>query len=71
MEIIRIQLKDTCYYDDDFEYKPFYVIKDKHFEKQYDKLLDLCNDYENFQDIEDFIEENFTKIEIEERFIEV
>ena len=71
MEIVRIQIKDSCYYDDNFEYKPFYVIKDKNFEKQYEKLLDLCNNYENFQDVEDFINEHFTKLEIEERVIKI
>lgn len=71
MEIVRIQLKDTSYYDDDFQYDAFYVIKDKNFESNYNALVKLCGDYENFQDVEDFIYENFTTIKIEELEIEV
>ena len=71
MEIIRIQLKDVCNYEDDFVYEAFYVIKDKNFEENYKKLVEICSYYDNFQDVVDFLEENFTKIEIEERFIEV
>lgn len=32
--IVLVQLKDICYYDDDFEYEPFLVKADtKDFEK--------------------------------------
>ena len=41
-EIIRIQLKDMCYYDDDFEYSAVYVVKDENFESKYEELVKIC-----------------------------
>lgn len=70
-EYIVIQLKDICYYDDDFVYEPFIVKKDKDFESKYKKLEKLCKNYECFYEIEDFINNNFEKIEFEKRIVEV
>ena len=70
-EYIVIQLKDMCYYDDDFEYAPFFVKKDKDFESKYKKLEKLCKNYECFDEIEEFINNNFKKIEFETREIYV
>lgn len=71
MEYILIQLKDICYYDDDFEYEPFLVKKDEKFEEKYKKLVNVCNNYEAFDEVEDFIHENFKTIEFEKRIIEI
>ncbi len=68
---VVIQLKDTCNYDDDFEYKPFIVEKDDSFEETFEKLVEVCKNYEDFQEVEDFINTNFTKLDIEERVIRV
>lgn len=68
---VKIQLKDICYYDDDFEYEPFIVAKDENFEEKYNKLVEVCKNYEDFQEVEDFINENFQKINFETRYIEV
>lgn len=68
---IIIKLQDTCYYGDDFEYQPFIVKKDKDFEEKYNKLVEVCGNYENFDEVEDFINKNFEKIGFEMRYIEV
>lgn len=70
-EYIRIQLKDCCYYDDDFEYEPFIVEKDENFEEKYNELVKVCENYESFDEVEDFINKNFEKIGFETRYIEV
>lgn len=72
-DYIRIQLKDMCYYDDDFEYEPFIVKKDKDFEKKFKKLERLCKHYDSFDEVENFIDNNFEKLELdfEERIIYV
>lgn len=70
--IVLIQLKDICYYDDDFEYEPFLVKADtKDFEKKYKGLVKICQNYDDFQEVEDYIAENFEKIDYEKRVIEV
>ena len=68
---VRIQLKDMCYYGDDFEYEPFIVEKDKDFEEKYNKLVKVCENYESFDEVVDFINTNFEKIGFETRYIEV
>lgn len=70
-KLVLIQLKDICYYGDDFEYEPFLVVKDENFSKKYQKLKRICQSYESFDEVEDFITENFEKIEFEKRIIEV
>lgn len=70
-EYVRIQLKDICYYDYDFEYEPFIVEKDENFEEKYNELVKVCKNYESFDEVEDFINKNFEKIGFETRYIEV
>lgn len=70
-EYVIIQLKDICYYDDDFEYEPFIVEKDENFEEKYKELVKLCKNYNDFQEVEDFIYDNFKIINFEKRIIEV
>lgn len=70
-EYVIIQLKDICYYDDDFEYEPFIVEKDENFEEKYKELIKLCKNYNDFQEVEDFIYDNFKIINFEKRIIEV
>lgn len=43
----------------------------KILKKKYKKLLKICKNYDDFQEIEDFIEENFEKIDFEKRTIEI
>lgn len=68
---VIIQLKDICNYGDSFEYEPFIVIKDKNFEEKYNKFVKICKYYEDFQEVEDFINNNFEKIGFEKRYVEV
>ncbi|MCI6457267.1 MAG: hypothetical protein MSA56_06155 [Clostridium sp.] len=70
-EYVVIQLKDTEYYDDDFQYEPFIVEKDEDFEEKFKKLMVVCHNYESFDEVEDFITENFTKLDFEKRVIGV
>lgn len=42
-----------------------YVIKDENFEKKLNELQELCYNYDNFQEIEDFIVDNFKEIKVE------
>ena len=70
-DYVIIQLKDICYYDDDFEYEPFIVEKDENFEEKYKKLIKVCKNYNDFQEVEDFIYDNFKIINFEKRIIEV
>lgn len=69
--IVMIQLKDICYYEDSYEFEPIFVIKEESFEEKYNKLVEICKNYEDFQEVEDFINENFQKINFETRYIEV
>ena len=70
-DYVIIQLKDMCYYDDDFEYEPFIIKRDKDFETKFKKLKKICKNYESFDEIEEFIEENFERIGFEKRIIGV
>lgn len=65
---IRIELTDL--YDDDFDLE-YIVKKDKDFEEKYEKLVELCGNYEFFDEVQDFISENFETIGFETRYIEV
>ena len=70
-EYIMIKLKDICYYDDNFEYEPFIVKKDKDFEEKFKKFTKVCKNYECFDEVQDFIHENFETIGFETRYVEV
>ena len=69
--IVMIQLKDICYYEDSYEFEPIFVIKEESFEEKYSKLVEICKNYEDYQEVEDFIYDNFKKIDVERREIEV
>lgn len=69
--MVLIQLKDLEYFDDDFEYDPFLVEEDKDFEKKYKKLVHLCQTYDDFNEIEEFIDDNFKRINFETRIINI
>ena len=68
---VCIQLKDINYYDDDFEYEPIIVEKDENFEETFNELKKVCKNYEDFNEVDEFIEENFKKINIEKRIIKI
>jgi hypothetical protein len=69
--IVMIQLKDICYYEDSYEFEPIFVIKEENFEEKYSKLVEVCKNYEDYQEVEDFIYDNFKRIDVERREIEV
>ena len=69
--IVMIQLKDICYYEDSYEFEPIFVIKEENFEEKHSKLVEVCKNYEDYQEVEDFIYDNFKKIDVERREIEV
>ena len=70
-DIVMIQLKDICNYNDDFEYEPMFICKDADFEEKYNGLVDICKNYECFEDIADYINDNFNAINVEIREIRV
>ena len=76
--IVMIQLKDICYYEDSYEFSisndskdTIGIIKEENFEEKYNKLVEVCKNYEDYQEVEDFIYDNFKKIDVERRKIEV
>ena len=68
---VFIHLKDIDYCDDDFEYPRYIVKKDKDFSQKFNKLMMICNSYEDYSEIEEFIHNNFTLLNLEERIIEI
>lgn len=70
-DYVIIQIKDISYYDDDFEYEPFIVKRDEDFEEKYNKFVKIAKNYECFDEVESFINDNFEKIDFEKRYIEV
>lgn len=64
-ELVYIKIKDMCNYDDDFEYDPILVEKCDDFEEKMKQLEEICKNYEDFQQVEDFISDNFYKINYE------
>lgn len=71
-EYIMIKIKDNNNYLDNNEETILYqflVEKDKDFDEKYEKLLKICKDYLDFQEIIDFICDNFKEIKVDEREI--
>lgn len=56
--------------DIDFDYT-IIVEKTDDFEEKYAELERLCESYDNFQEIEDFIYDNFNKLGYDEREITI
>ena len=71
--MILIQLKDMCYYEDDFEYTPYLIDNEnaEEFNKKYEQLEKICHTYQDFNEVEDFINNNFKVIPFEKRVIEI
>lgn len=68
-EYIIIQLKDMFYYDDNFEIAPFIVEKDENFEEKFNKLVKIAEDYEDFNEVTNFIYDNFKLVNYEKRIV--
>lgn len=63
-DIAVIRLMDDQYdMDDDLIY---YIKKDEQFEAKMEDFKKLLNTHENFQEIEDFIFDNFEQVELDE-----
>lgn len=63
-DIAVIRLIDDQYdMDDDLIY---YIKKDEQFETKMEDFKKLLNSHENFQEIEDFIFDNFEQIKLDE-----
>lgn len=69
IEIVEINLRDYEY--NDFDYETFYIIKTKDFEKKYEQLMKIAREYEDFQEVYDFIHNNFITIDIDYRVVGV
>ena len=66
---ILLQIKDICYYDEDFEFDPIIIEADEDFEEKYIQLVEIAKNYEDFEEINDFIEKNFKKIDYTKQII--
>lgn len=63
-DIAVIRLIDDQYdMDDDLIY---YIKKDEQFETKMEDFKKLLNSHENFQEIEDFIFDNFEQVKLDE-----
>ena len=58
-DIIVLTFKDMAYYDDNFNYKKYYILKEHDFEEKYSKLNEIYKNYEEFEEIEKFLKDNF------------
>ena len=70
-EYVLIQLKDKFYYGDDFEFTPYVVKRNENFEDKYNEFVKVCENYKDYGEVDDFMNENFEKIYFETRYIEV
>ena len=71
-EYVIIKIKDNNNYLDNNEDTlmcQYLLKKDKDFNEKYEKLLKICKEFSNFQEVEDFIYDNFEKVNIDEREI--
>lgn len=66
-EIAIITLRDTNKYDNN-EDIVYYIKKDKDFDNKILKFRDLVKTYTNFQEVEDFIFDNFKQIQLDEYY---
>lgn len=68
--IVCIKFREIENWDDNSGNFERYIIKDNNFNKNFKKLQKLMLTYDNFQEIEDFIFDNFQEIDLEEYTIE-
>lgn len=61
-EIVCLQFEEYENWGEGFDR---YVIKEENFEEKLKELQELCYNYDNFQEVEDFIVDNFKEINIE------
>lgn len=63
--VITLHDKDTYDSNEDIVY---YIKKDKDFNDKILKFRTLINTYTNFQEVEDFIYDNFEQIQLDEYY---
>lgn len=63
--VITLHNKDTYDSSEDIAY---YIKKDKDFIDKILKFRTLINTYTNFQEVEDFIHDNFEQIQLDEYY---
>lgn len=71
MKCILIKLEDLEYYDDKYNYPSFIVEYEENIEKKIRELEKVCKNYDDFNEVEDFIKNNFKNIEYLQYTIEV
>lgn len=64
--IVCLKFREIEYWDDDSGDFDRYVVRDENFEKNFEELSNLILKYENFQEIENFLTENFQEIKMED-----
>lgn len=70
-KVIMIKLKDLCDFKDNFEYKPYLVVADDEFKKKLDGLKNVCKNYSDFEEVTEYVKNNFKYIEFDEEVIEI
>ena len=68
MKCILIKLEDSEYYDDKYNFPSFIVEYEENIEE---KLEKVCKNYDDFNEVEDFIKNNFKNIEYLQYTIEI
>ena len=67
MKLLRIKIKDTCYYGDNFTYEDIVIKKEDNdeFDDKIKTLISLVNngDLCNYEEIENYVYDNFDIVE--------
>lgn len=69
IEVVKIEFRDIEYMD--YNEDIFYIIKREDFEEKYKKLIELSKNYDSFEEICDFINNNFILLDINEFIIKI
>lgn len=71
MKCILIKLEDSEYYDDKYNFPSFIVEYEENIEEKLKELEKVCKSYDDFNEVEDFIKNNFKNIEYLQYTIEI
>lgn len=71
MKCILIKLEDSEYYDDKYNFPSFIVEYEENIEEKLKELEKVCKNYDDFNEVEDFIKNNFKNIEYLQYTIEI
>lgn len=70
-KLVLIKLKEICVFYDNFEYKPYLVVADDEFEKKLDGLKNVCRNYSDFEEVTEYVKNNFEILNFDEEVIQI